>query len=438
VQQLSSADPGFTSVSRSFSSISSRAPTHHHIHAHSRNASHSQAQRTRRTSFGDSPRSQLALFVTFPKKAGLIRLGDAAVGEVELWDEEPSTMGPVGKGIDRRSLESLPSASFGVERERGVWAPLETCDIPPLSMETEPYAGPSPSSGGSILPYSPIPTPSSAYPSTAAWPSATSQYPLLNNNSHTYPHTDTNSSGYSPSPPLGPMTAPPVSTSSPGPSTPTPSNLFAGSEYPKQVALLTRGRRTDIIELPLRTPVGARPPLCSVMWLAPPSKLAPRICVPGPGSSDNDPYLQIVAFLKEGVDVAEIPLSRIKLERAKFKGKGRATGTDEIRLVKVDVGGPAGYLASGGRWHRFGSGDGDANKTGLGERGRHGVQRADSALSVSSWDSSAHEHQREKKQHKAEEGCYAWVCRGHGVCIFIQLLFASLHKVVSLGSIEEA
>ncbi|KAH7343385.1 hypothetical protein B0J17DRAFT_642193 [Rhizoctonia solani] len=410
VQQLStSSDPGFTTVSRSFSSISSRAPTHH-VQAHSRNASHSQTQRSRRTSFGDTPRAQLALFVTFPKKAGLIRLGDSAVGEVELWDEDPGLMGPMGRGVGRRSVESLSNSGFGIERERGVWAPLETCDIPPLSMETEPYAGPAPFAGAPASPYAA--TPSSAYPSTAAWSSTSSQYPILGTSNH--PVINTNTSAYSPSP-SGPLTAPPISISSPV--APTPSNLFAGSEYPKQVALLTRGRRTDLIELPLRVPIGARPPLCTVMWLAPPTKLVPRICVPGPGVDDQDPYLQIVAFLNEGIDVAEIPLSRIKLDRAKSKGKGRAmsSGGDEVKLVKVDVGGPAGYLAAGGRWHRFGRGDGSSGSSGPGERGRRELQRADSVWSVSSWDSTAQGHQRDREtQRRSEEGYYSWVCRGHG------------------------
>jgi hypothetical protein len=144
----------------------------------------------------------------------------------------------------------------------------------------------------------------------------------------------------------------------------------------------------------------------------------------GPNEAAEGAYLQIVAFLKEGVDVAEIPLSMLKLDQSKSKekGKGKATGTgtEEVRLVKVDVGGPAGYLASGGRWHRFGCSEAEENeRAGEGEgtrEGRSGLQRADSVWSISSWDSSVQEHRREKeKQRKAEEGCYTWVCRGHGV-----------------------
>lgn len=139
--------------------------------------------------------------------------------------------------------------------------------------------------------------------------------------------------------------------------------------------------------------------------------------MPGPGLEGQEPYLQVTAFLSEGIDVAEIPLSRIKLDRAKSKGKGRAmsSGADEIKLVKVDVGGPAGYLIAGGRWHRFGCGDGPGGSSRPGEQTRHELQRADSAWSVSSWDSTVQENRRGKEtQRRSEDGCYSWVCRGHG------------------------
>lgn len=441
MQQLSSSsDEGFTTVSRSFSSISSRTTqsTHSRIHSHSRHASQVIPQRTRRTSLTEPPRTQpqLALFVTFAKKAGLIRLGDAAVGEVELWDDELSPSASMSLGSGRRSVDSLTNSGFGVEKERGAWAPLEVCDIPTQEEESGLSRGPSALSSEHRSPHhsNSIPTPTSAYPSTAAWSATTSTYPLLNNNNQLHPHPsiDTNTGAYSPRPPSSPVpsTAPPLFAPSP----PTPINMFSGEPaYPAQVALLTRGRRTDVIALPLRTPVGARAPLCSVQWVTAPSKVAPRVCYPDPSSGGSPgefqgPYLQIVAFLKEGVDVAEIPLSMLRLDRSSSKGKGKATGaggSGEVRLVKVDVGGPAGYLAPGGRWHRFGSkGSPD------GERGeRRGVQRADSAWSVSSWDSTVQDHQREKeKQRRAEEGCYAWVCRGRGVSAFsLSLTFPAFY-----------
>ncbi|KAG9104722.1 hypothetical protein FRC06_011616 [Ceratobasidium sp. 370] len=422
VQQLPSADVGLNTVSRSFSSLSSRAsPGQNHIHGHHRNASHSQTQRTRRTSSNDPSRGQpqLALFVTFAKKAGIIRLGDAAVGEIELWDEEPSPSGSMGVGVGR-SVDSLPNVGFGVEREKGAWAPLETCDVPPQVAQNEPREAQSPSTAGPASPYptNSISSPISMNPSATSWSTVPSSYPLLNP-SASHPRINTKAGGYSPSPSPGPFTAPPL----PVPSPPTPGAFASGPSYPAQVALLTRGRRTDVVALPLRVPVGSRAPLCTIMWMTPPSKIAPRVVTPTPSTrGPNEPveaqssYLQIVAFLKEGVDVAEIPLSTLRLDKPASwgKGKGKAsTGlTEEVRLVKVDVGGPAGYLAPGGRWHRFGNTDSEGNSgdTRPGRQGgRFGVHRAESAWSISSWDSSMQEHQREKeKQRKAEEGCYAW------------------------------
>lgn len=427
-------------VSRSFSSLSSRTTqsTHSriHSHGHGRNASLASPQRVRRTSFTEPPRAQpqLALFVTFPKKAGLIRLGDAAVGEVELWDDELGHGASTSLGAGRHSAESLSGSGFGVERERGAWAPLEVCDIPAPEEESGLSRGPSTLSSGYRSPQdsNSTPTSTSTHPSITTWSAATSTYPLLdsNNQPQPYPNINTNTGIYLSMPSPSPMitSAPPI----PAPSPPTPTSTFnGGSPYPSQVALLTRGRRTDVVALPLRTPVGVRAPLCSVQWLTAPSKVAPRVCYPGPNSSGSTgqsqgAYLQIVAFLKEGVDVAEIPLSMLRLDKSSSKGKGKATGAggpDEVRLVKVDVGGPAGYLSSGGRWHRFGSKDSPD-----GERGeRRGVQRADSAWSVSSWDSTVQEHQHKKeKQRKAEEGCYAWVCRGRGVSAFPLFPFLSL------------
>ncbi|KAG9127618.1 hypothetical protein FRC07_011658 [Ceratobasidium sp. 392] len=363
---------------------------------------------------------QLALFVTFAKKAGLIRLGDAAVGEVELWDEEHVSM--MGTGVGRRSVDSLSNVGFGVEKEKGAWAPLEVCDIPP-HVRNESREAQSPSTAGPTSPYptSTISSPSPTNPSIVTWSTAPSSYPLLNSNTPR-PHINTNANLYSPSRSPGPLTAPPLPTPTPL----TPSSAFATTtSYPAQVAFLTRGRRTDVVALPLRVPVGSRAPLCTIMWMTPPSKVAPRMVTPSPSTHGPNepaeaqtPYLQVVAFLKEGVDVAEIPLSTLRLDKpaswAKGKGKSSTGSAEEVRLVKVDVGGPAGYLAPGGRWHLFGNGEPEDNNGGAGARpgmrgGRSAVQRADSAWSVSSWDSSMQEHQREKeKARKAEEGCYAW------------------------------
>jgi len=79
--------------------------------------------------------AQLSLFVTFDKKAGLIRISDAAVTELELWDEPHPTIGLVagglGHGSFRKSLASLESIGFGRDG-RGAWLSLSTISIPPI------------------------------------------------------------------------------------------------------------------------------------------------------------------------------------------------------------------------------------------------------------------------------------------------------------------
>ncbi|KAH7105626.1 hypothetical protein BKA62DRAFT_690359 [Auriculariales sp. MPI-PUGE-AT-0066] len=87
--------------------------------------------RPRASTNSNSP-PQLSLFLTFDKKAGLIRISDAAVSELELW-EEPSSSGlsmpSIGHGTFRRSLASLESIGFNRD-PRGPWLPLATVSLP--------------------------------------------------------------------------------------------------------------------------------------------------------------------------------------------------------------------------------------------------------------------------------------------------------------------
>ncbi|OCB87544.1 hypothetical protein A7U60_g5449 [Sanghuangporus baumii] len=66
--------------------------------------------------------AQLSLFVVFDKKAGLIRLADASVGEVELNDDSPrdSLLSPVGHS---------PRRSF-IRESKGLWLPPTYEELP--------------------------------------------------------------------------------------------------------------------------------------------------------------------------------------------------------------------------------------------------------------------------------------------------------------------
>ncbi|ETW84114.1 hypothetical protein HETIRDRAFT_381493 [Heterobasidion irregulare TC 32-1] len=79
--------------------------------------------------------NHLSLFVVFDKKAGLIRLADSAVGEVDLHDDghfSRDTLSPVaasGSLSNRRSRASYDGFGFTKE-SKGLWAPPAKCDLP--------------------------------------------------------------------------------------------------------------------------------------------------------------------------------------------------------------------------------------------------------------------------------------------------------------------
>ena len=78
---------------------------------------------------------QLSLFVIFEKKAGMIRIADSAVGELELWDapahaRRASGPTPAGAGGSfRRTLPALEPARDR-DRDRGAWAAPAEITLP--------------------------------------------------------------------------------------------------------------------------------------------------------------------------------------------------------------------------------------------------------------------------------------------------------------------
>ncbi|KAG8802115.1 hypothetical protein FRB91_010667 [Serendipita sp. 411] len=83
--------------------------------------------------------SQLSLFVIFEKKAGLIRIVDSSVSELELWDDGGRPPSPIHTLSSPTSIHSLHSASvirrsiqdnltFG--KDKSPWYPLVTMEIP--------------------------------------------------------------------------------------------------------------------------------------------------------------------------------------------------------------------------------------------------------------------------------------------------------------------
>ena len=70
---------------------------------------------------------QLSLFVVFEKKAGLIRVSDSSVGEIELWEGGASPKSAFRRSIS--SLEGLTSRDW-----RGAWAPPAAAALPGMPV----------------------------------------------------------------------------------------------------------------------------------------------------------------------------------------------------------------------------------------------------------------------------------------------------------------
>lgn len=68
--------------------------------------------------------SQLSMFIIFERKAGLIRIADSSVGEMELWDDGGRPPSP--SSHPRRSLSTL---AFGKDT-KGQWLPLAHVEVP--------------------------------------------------------------------------------------------------------------------------------------------------------------------------------------------------------------------------------------------------------------------------------------------------------------------
>ncbi|PCH40941.1 hypothetical protein WOLCODRAFT_99593 [Wolfiporia cocos MD-104 SS10] len=249
---------------------------------------------------------QLSLFVVFDKKAGLIRIADSAVSEVDLFEESNGltqllTASNVGSPtINRKSRASWDGRAFAREH-KGVWVPPVKFDIP-----------------------------------------ASSNYSL------------------------------------------------ARSMY-----ILTRGKQSHIVPNPLPPSISAVPPYRILLWSFHPTHISCRVHLPSMDDVQGPPpFLQVIAFGEDGLEVQELPLSSLNEQHR----KGKRREQDAVVAQSSSIGGDTGFLCTGGHWS---------------QPLHPNLTRSDtmeSYDSATSFESLSSETMAEKMQ--AHQGIYGWVRKG--------------------------
>ena len=165
------------------------------------------------------------------------------------------------------------------------------------------------------------------------------------------------------------------------------------------VYLLTRSRKTHIIPSPLPADLPSTPSFRILTWASAPKHVEARVCRPyAHEQEEHPPFLQLIAFGEDGIEVQEINLNQLTVR----KGKGKGVASAPTHTVSDVLGGETAPLCVGGLWHR----PMDPDQTDL--------LRTDSVMSymsASSCDSNDTEELAAKFM--AERGIYGWVRKGH-------------------------
>lgn len=119
------------------------------------------------------------------------------------------------------------------------------------------------------------------------------------------------------------------------------------TEVTRNVIFLTRGHKTHILPWPLPSNYAVYPSLAIITWKSSPRHISPRLC-DSEELTDAPPFLQIVAFGEDGIEVQEMSLNFI----SRGKGKGKVTYEEVVR-AEDDVIGKCGFLATGGHWDQI-------------------------------------------------------------------------------------
>ncbi|KAF8622155.1 hypothetical protein AX15_007273 [Amanita polypyramis BW_CC] len=172
-------------------------------------------------------------------------------------------------------------------------------------------------------------------------------------------------------------------------------NLSFEPGISSQILFITRGKQTQIVPCPLPASYSSMPPLWTAHWKTPPSHVLGRTC-DFEIEDDGIPFLQIIAFGEGGIEIQEVPVDL--LIPGKGKGKGPAL---EHSCAHEDLGGPVGFLCTGGHWDHFV----DASST-------DPISRSYSNSSDTSMMSNTSYGSEEMvAKFKKKEGIYGWWCK---------------------------
>jgi len=178
-----------------------------------------------------------------------------------------------------------------------------------------------------------------------------------------------------------------------------PTQVELSSMPSTSVYLLTRSKKTHIIPSPLPADLANTSSFRILTWASAPRHVEARVCRPYAHAQETrPPFLQLIAFGEDGIEVQEVNLGQLTVRR----GKGKGADTTPIHAISDILSGETAPLCLGGYWHRPVYPD------------QSDLYRTDSMMSymsASSCDSTDTEELVAKFM--SERGIYGWVRKGH-------------------------
>ena len=130
-----------------------------------------------------------------------------------------------------------------------------------------------------------------------------------------------------------------------------PTHVELSSVPSTGVYLLTRSRKTHIIQSPLPADLPNTPPFRILTWVSSPKYVEARVCRPyAHDQEERPPFLQLIAFGEDGIEVQEINLNQLTVRKG--KGKFVANVNAPVHAISDVFGGETAPLCVGGHWHR--------------------------------------------------------------------------------------